>query len=147
MASDRICASVALTVGVRQIVILGFEYVQDSQLEVTYSGPDTFGVRTIIGGKPFADGCDPRAPTNNINSVTLCTFISDPTANYVGDCTPTVGIAHPRYPGPCTKAINTTSIYFNWYAGNFHSPVLGSAGEKWVSEEGPLHNFDNLSTK
>ena len=132
MATDRQCQDIQLSAEAHQVVVLGFEYAQDSQLEVTYSGLDTFNVRTLIGGKPFSDGCDPTAPNSEINSFTLCTYKSDPTANYVGDCTPTVGTPHPRLNGPCAKAVNTTSINFNWYSGNYHVPVLGSADELWV---------------
>ena len=131
-ADNRVCETLQLSAAVHQIVVLGFEYEQDSQLEVTYSGPDTYSVRTLIGGKPYAARCDPTAPTSPINSFTLCTFKSEPTENYVGDCTPTIGIPHPRLTGPCAKAINTTSINYNWYSGNYYVPVLGSADEAWV---------------
>ena len=104
----------------------------NSELEVTYSGPDTFGVRTVIGGTPFFPGCDPRTPNSDINTFTLCTFKSDPTSFYNGDCTPTIGIAHPRFPGPCSKAIGTSSAYFQWFSGGYQVPVLGSANETWV---------------
>ena len=33
----------------------------DSQMEMTYAGPDTDEVRTVIGSQPYADKCDPRA--------------------------------------------------------------------------------------
>jgi hypothetical protein len=132
MATSRQCQDIALSAAAHQVVVLGFEYIQDSQLEVTYAGPDTFDVRTLIGGKPFSEGCDPTAPTSAVNSFTLCTYKSEPTWNFVGDCTPTVGIAHPRFAGPCAKAINTTSINFNWYSAGWSVPVLGSADELWV---------------
>ena len=132
VADSRVCASLLLSVGIHALHVLGFEYNTNSEVEITYSGPDTFGVRTVVGGQPFANGCDPRSPTSAVNSFTLCTFKSDPTTAFNGDCTPTVGNAHPRWPGPCAKAIGTSSYYFPWYSGGWLVPVLGSADEQWV---------------
>ena len=134
-ANGRVCATLPLARGSHRIYIIGFEFVQDSQLEVTYSGPDTFGVRTHIGGRPFFPGCDPKNVTTSQNSFTLCTFKSEPTTSLVGDCTPTVGIAHPRYPGPCAKAIGTTYDSFDYYSGGWSVPALGSADEIWVRNQ------------
>ena len=133
VANSRVCATLSLSKGSHRIYVIGFEYVQDSQLEVTYSGPDTFGVRTHIGGRPFYPACDPKLVTSPPNSFTLCTYKSEPTTALLGDCTPTVGIAHPRFPGPCAKAIGTSSSTYDWYSGGNLVPVLGSAGDQWVS--------------
>ena len=139
VADGRVCATLAVSLGSHRIYVVGFEHIQDSQLEVTYSGPDTYGVRTHIGGKPFIDACNPATPLNEINSFNLCTFKSEPTTNFLGDCTPTVGNAHPRYAGPCMKALNTTQANYDWYAGYWYVPVLGSAGDQWVR-----HNLSDL---
>ena len=87
----------------------------------------------MVGGQPFFYACNPSFPSITAAAFTLCTFKSDPTSSWNGDCTPTVGIAHPRYPGPCAKAIGTSSKYFNVYSGGFYVPVLGSANEQFVS--------------
>ena len=107
-ASSRVCTNLEITSGIHHIQVVGYEAVANSELEVTYSGPDTYGVRSLIGGKPFFYACDPRNPMTSAASFTLCTFKSDPTSAWNGDCTPTVGIAHSRYPGPCSKAIGRT---------------------------------------
>jgi hypothetical protein len=117
------------------VYVAGFNYYWDSVLEVTYSGPDTYGVRTVVGGRPFANGCDPRTPASRPDMFTLCTFKSDPTSVYDGTCTPTVGKAHPRFPGPCAKAIGTSFYSFYWYSGGWRVPALGSADEEWVSKQ------------
>jgi hypothetical protein len=116
----------------RRVYVVGFAAYLDSELEVTYAGPDTYGVRTVIGRKPFFYACDPRSPMTAAAAFTLCTFKSDPTSAWNGDCTPTVGIAHPRYPGPCAKAIGTVSKDFEVYSGGFNTPVLGSASSQMV---------------
>jgi hypothetical protein len=116
----------------RRVYVVGFAAYLDSELEVTYAGPDTYGVRTVIGGQPFFYACDPRSPMTAAAAFTLCTFKSDPTSAWNGDCTPTVGIAHPRYPGPCAKAIGTVSKDFEVYSGGFNTPVLGSASSQMV---------------
>ena len=131
-ANARICTSQQLAAGVHRVYVVGFEAYMNSELEVTYSGPDTYGVRTVIGGQPFFYACDPRSPMSAAAVFTLCTFKSDPTSAWDGDCTPTVGIAHPRYPGPCAKAIGTDSMYFDAFSGGFYVPVLGSANDVWV---------------
>ena len=131
-ANTRMCAAQNLKTGERTIYIVGFGAYLDSELEVTYAGPDTYGVRTVIGGQPFFYACDPRFPMTAAAAFTLCTFKSDPTSAWNGDCTPTVGIAHPRYPGPCAKAIGTDSSNFGDFSGGFYVPVLGSANEAWV---------------
>ncbi len=132
-ASRRICKQVYLNLGRQQLYILGYAYARNSEIEITYSGPDTNGVRTVIGGKPFFYACDPSAPLLPVPLFTLCTFKSDPTSAWNGDCTPTVGIAHPRYPGPCAKAIGTVSRNFEVFAGGFFTPALGTANNDYVS--------------
>ena len=132
-ANARICVAKQLAAGVHSVYVVGFAAYLDSELEMTYSGPDTYGVRTVIGGQPFFYACDPRAPLSAAAAFTLCTFKSDPTSVWNGDCTPTVGIAHPRYPGPCAKAIGTDSYNFGYFSGGFYVPVLGSANGAWVS--------------
>ncbi len=132
-ANDRVCATRSLTRGLHRIYIIGFEYQQDSQLEVTYSGPDTFDVRTHIGGRPFYPACDPNNVTSPSNSFTLCTYKSEPTTALMGDCTPTVGIAHERLPGPCANVFNTSHSTWDHYSGGPQVPVLGSADDRWVS--------------
>ena len=112
--------------------MVGFEAYENSELELTYTGPDTYGVGTVIGGQPFFYACNPRSPMTAAAAFTLCTFKSDPTSAWNGDCTPTVGIAHPRYPGLCAKAIGTVSKDFGDFSGDFYTPVLGSANEAWV---------------
>ena len=131
-ANARICVAKQLAAGVHSVYVVGFAAYLDSELEMTYSGPDTYGVRTVIGGQPFFYACDPRAPMSAAAAFTLCTFKSDPTSVWNGDCTPTVGIAHPRYPGPCAKAIGTDSYNFGYFSGGFYVPVLGSANEALV---------------
>ena len=131
-ANARMCTSQQLAAGVHRVYVVGFAGYMNSELEVTYSGPDTYGVRTVIGGQPFFYACDPRSPMSAAAAFTLCTFKSDPTSAWDGDCTPTVGIAHPRYPGPCAKAIGTDSMYFDAFSGGFYVPVLGSANDVWV---------------
>ena len=131
-ANTRVCTTMPLSRGSHRIYIIGFEYQQDSQLEVTYSGPDTFGVRTHIGGRPFFPTCDPNHVTSPANSFTLCTYKSEPTTALVGDCTPTVGIPHPRLPGPCAEALGTTQSTWEYFSGGDLVPVLGSANDKWV---------------
>ena len=131
-ANTRLCAAQNLKAGERTIYIVGFGAYLDSELEVTYTGPDTYGVRTVIGGRPFFYACDPRSPLTAAAAFTLCTFKSDPTSALNGDCTPTVGIAHPRYPGPCAKAIGTVSNIFGDFSGGLYTPVLGSANEALV---------------
>ena len=133
-ANSRVCSTLHLTRGLHRIYIIAFEYTQDSQLEVTYSGPDTFGVRTHIGGRPFFPACDPRSPMSQTNIFKLCTYKSEPTSALVGDCTPTVGIAHPRWPGPCLEALNTTQSTWEYFSGGDFVPVLGSAEDKWASQ-------------
>ena len=128
----RVCEDILLTTGRQQEYRAGFHGFSDSVLEVTYSGPDTYGVRTVIGGRPFANNCDPRNPTSRPNMFTLCTFKSDPTPIYGGTCTPAVGKAHPRFPGPCAKALGTSSYSYYWYSGGWRVPTLGSADEEWV---------------
>ena len=131
-ANGRMCTTIPLSRGSHRIYIIGFEYIDDSQLEVTYSGPDTHGVRTHIGGRPFFPACDPHHMAIPANSFTLCTYKSEPTSALVGDCTPTVGIAHPRWPGPCSEAMRTTQSTWEYYSGGDLTPVLGSANDKWV---------------
>ena len=131
-ANARLCINQHLRAGVHKVYVIGFAAYLDSELEVTYSGPDTYGVRTVMGGQPFFYACDPRAPVSAAAAFTLCTFKSDPTSSWNGDCTPTVGIAHPRYPGPCAKAIGTDSLNFDVYSGGFYVPVLGSSNGVWV---------------
>ena len=131
-ANARLCVILQLGSGTHSIYVEGFAAYLDSELEVTYSGPDTYGVRTVMGGQPFFYACDPRAPVSAAAAFTLCTFKSDPTSSWNGDCTPTVGIAHPRYPGPCAKAIGTDSEHFDVYSGGFYTPVLGSANKPLV---------------
>jgi hypothetical protein len=131
-ASTRLCVTKQLTSGKHSIYVVGFATYLDSELEVTYAGPDTYGVRTVIGGQPFFSACDPRSPMTAAAAFTLCTFKSDPTSAWNGDCTPTEGIAHPRYPGPCAKAIGTVSKDFEAFSGGFYSPILGSASEALV---------------
>ena len=131
-ANTRLCVSQILQAGTHKVYVVGFAAYLDSELEVTYAGPDTYGVRTVIGGQPFFYACDPRNPMTASGAFTLCTFKSDPTSAWNGDCTPTVGIAHPRYPGPCAKAIGTDSYNFGDFSGGFYVPVLGSANEAWV---------------
>ena len=131
-ANARICSTQTLRAGVHRLYVVGFAAYLDSELEVTYTGPDTYGVRTVIGGKPFFYACDPRSPLTAAAAFTLCTFKSDPTSVWNGDCTPTVGIAHPRYPGPCAKAIGTVSNIFGDFSGGLYTPVLGSANEALV---------------
>ena len=132
-ANKRVCQDMSLIVGRQQIYIEAYEYALNSELEITYSGPDTYFVRTVVGGQPFHYACDPTSPMLPAAAFTLCTFRSDPTSAFDGDCTPTVGIAHPRYPGPCAKAIGTDSQYFDVFSGGFYVPVLGSADEALVS--------------
>ena len=129
IANARICSTQKLSAGVHEVYIIGFAAYLDSELEVTYAGPDTYGVRTVIGGQPFFYACDPRSPMTAAAAFTLCTFKSDPTSAWNGDCTPTVGIAHwhPRYPKPCAKAIGTVSKDFGDFSGGFYTPVLGCA--------------------
>jgi len=131
-ANARICSTQTLRAGVHKLYVVGFAAYLDSELEVTYTGPDTYGVRTVIGGRPFFYACDPRSPLTAAAAFTLCTFKSDPTSVWNGDCTPTVGIAHPRYPGPCAKAIGTVSNIFGDFSGGLYTPVLGSANEALV---------------
>jgi hypothetical protein len=126
-ANARLCLAQNLKTGKHSIYVAGFGGLLDSELEVTYAGPDTYGVRTVMGGQPFFYACDPRSPMTAAAAFTLCTFKSDPTSAWNGDCTPTVGIAHPRYPGPCAKAIGTVSKDFEAFSGGFYTPVLGSA--------------------
>ena len=133
-ANTRLCITKKLDTGAHRVYVVGFAAYLDSELEVTYSGPDTYGVRTVIGGQPFFYACDPRAPMSAAAAFTLCTFKSDPTSSWNGDCTPTVGIAHPRYPGPCAKAIGTDSLNFDVYSGGFYTPVLGSADDPLVED-------------
>ena len=133
--APRVCKTLLLGVGVHRVHIIGFDNSNDEGMEVTYSGPDTYGVRTVIGGQPFFYPCDPRAPMDDASiGFRLCTFQSEPTSQWVGSCTPTVGIAHPRFPGPCAKSIGTVSGYFNYYSGDWLVPVLGSANELWVRQ-------------
>ena len=132
-ANARQCSSRQLTRGLYQIYLVGFESTGDSELEVTYAGPDTHGIRTVIGSDPIYFQCDPWNPFSTDPVFTLCTYMSDPTSSFDGDCTPTVGIAHSRYPGPCTEAIGTDSQYYNYFAGGYFVPVLGSANETWVN--------------
>ena len=132
-ANARLCVDRQLETGTHRVYVVGFAAYLNSELEVTYSGPDTYGVRTVIGGQPFFYACDPRAPVSAAAAFTLCTFKSDPTSSWNGDCTPTVGIAHPRYPGPCAKAIGTDSLNFDVYSGGFYTPVLGSANQYLVN--------------
>ena len=134
-ANSRLCATQRLVSGKHEIYVIGFAAYLDSELEVTYSGPDTHSVRTIIGGKTFARVCDPRNAISSPNTFTLCTFKSEPTSVYMGNCQPTVGIAHPRYPGPCAKAINTTYYSFDHFSGGWLVPALGSADEIWVRNQ------------
>jgi hypothetical protein len=141
VANYRVCATRSLTRGSHRIYIIGFEYYQDSQLEVTYSGPDTFGVRTHIGGRPFYPACDPNNATSPPNSFTLCTYKSEPTTAFMGDCTPTVGLAHPRLPGPCAKALGTSDNNWAFYSGGNLVPVLGSAEDKWVRNQSRFYTF------
>ena len=136
MANTRLCNTLYLSTGIHQMYLTGFEATTNSELEITYSGPDTFGVKTLVGGQPFFPGCDPRTQLSTAFAhpgFFLCAFSSDPISIYDGDCTPTVGIAHPRYPGPCMKAIGTDSRYYDYFSGGFYVPVLGSANKKWVS--------------
>ena len=51
----------------------------------------------------------------------------------MGDCTPTVGFAHPRLPGPCAKAMGTSDNNWAFYSGGNLVPVLGSADDIWVT--------------
>lgn len=132
VADNRVCARVQVSSGVHSIYVVGFEAYMNSELEMTYSGPDTYDVRTVMGGQPFFSACDPRVPTSGDEAFTLCTFKSDPSSVWNGDCTPTVGIAHPRFPGPCAKSIGTTSQYFQWFSGGFYVPVLGLANDDLV---------------
>jgi hypothetical protein len=132
-ANTRVCATRSLTRGSHRIYIIGFEFQQDSQLAVTYAGPDTFDVTTYIGGRPFYPACDPNNVTSPLNSFTLCTYKSEPTTAFLGDCTPTVGLVHPRLPGPCAKALGTVYSTYEFFAGGAHVPVHGSADEEWVS--------------
>ena len=97
-ANSRLCATQRLVSGKHEIYVIGFAAYLDSELEVTYSGPDTHSVRTIIGGKTFARGCDPRNAISSPNTFTLCTFKSEPTSVYMGNCQPTVGIALAEVP-------------------------------------------------
>ena len=129
----RICSVFRLTAGVHQVYVAGFETYTDSEIEITYSGPDTDGVRTIIGGQPYFYACDPRAPISDKPAFTLCTFKSDPTSAWNGDCTPTVGLPHPRFGGPCLKAIGTDTKSYPSFSGGFNVPVLGSANNRLVS--------------
>ena len=131
-ANSRVCATLSMSRGSHRIYIIAFEYEQDSTIEVTYSGPDTFDVRTHIGGIPFFPLCNPFNVTSAVNSFTLCTFKSEPTTARMGDCTPTVGIAHPRLTGPCEEALVTTISTWEYYSGGDLTPVLGSANDKWV---------------
>ena len=141
-ANSRICVTKQLDSGKHDIYVLGFTTYLDSELEVTYAGPDTYGVRTVIGGKPFFYACDPRSPMSAAAAFTLCTFKSDPTSAWNGDCTPTVGIAHPRYPGPCERAIGTVSKDFEAFAGGLYTPILGSASEAQVRLQNTfVHTF------
>lgn len=137
MANTRICRPINLTSGSHQIYVTGFEGAVNSELEITYSGPDTFGVRTMIGGQPFYPACDPRTqlnPATASSGFVFCAYTSDPISPFDGDCEPTVGIAHPRYSGPCLKAIGTVSKFYDYFAGGFYVPVLGAANGQWVSK-------------
>ena len=132
-ANARQCSEARqLTTGMYQVYLIGFESTGDSELEATYAGPDTHGVRTMIGSDPIYSQCDPWHPASGDAVFTLCTYKSDPTSSFNGDCTPTVGEANPRYPGPCAEAIGTDSQYYNYYSGGYYVPVLGSANETWV---------------
>jgi hypothetical protein len=132
-ANARQCTSRQLTTGLYQVYMVGFESTGDSELEVTYSGPDTHSIRTMVGSDPIYFQCDPWNPVSSDAVFTLCTFMSDPTSSLNGDCAPTVGIEHPRYPGPCAEAVGTVSQYFNYFSGGHYVPVLGSANETWVT--------------
>jgi hypothetical protein len=143
-ANSRLCFKKELNAGSQRLSVIGFAAYLDSELEVTYAGPDTYGVRTVIGGQPFFYACDPRSPISAGAVFTLCTFKSDPTSAWNGDCSPTVGIAHPRYPGPCAKAIGTVSKDFEAFAGGLYTPVLGSASLRNVRHFEKNSNFSCL---
>ncbi len=131
-ANLRVCSTKYLSSGPHSIYILGFESIIDSQLEVTYSGPDTDDVRTVIGGAPYFEKCDPRSRRTS-PGFTVCTFKSEPTTFWNGDCTPTIGRAHPTWAGPCARAVNTTDDNFDFAYGGFVVPLIGSADQTWVS--------------
>ena len=132
-ANTRQCTTRIVASGLHQIYLVGFEAAINSELEVTYSGPDTHGIRTLIGSDPIYSDCDPWNPASQDPVFVLCTYKSDPTSAWDGDCMPTEGIEHPRYPGPCAKAIGTDSENFNYFSGGYYVPVLGSANQSWVS--------------
>jgi hypothetical protein len=122
-----------LTKGLHRIHLIGYNINWENGMEATYTGPDTYGVRTVIGSTPFFYACDPRAPMDDsLDGFRLCTYQSEPTSTWTGDCTPTAGIAHPRFPGPCGQAIGTVNNNFNYFSGDYETPVLGSANELWV---------------
>lgn len=128
MANTRICCAIDLTSGNHQIYVTGFEADVNSEVEITYSGPDTYGVRTMIGGQPFFLECDPRtqlSPATALSGFIFCVYTSDPISSFDGDCEPTVGIASSQFPGPCLNAIGTASKFYNYFAGGFYVPVLG----------------------
>ena len=133
VANTRICKTLFMTSGTHDIYVIGFEATVNSEVEITYSGPDTYGVRTEIGGQPFVPACDPRSPLSPATAgFVFCAFTSDPISSADGDCTPTVGIAHPKYPGPCARAIGTDSQYYDYFSGGYRVPLLGSANGLWV---------------
>ena len=131
--TPRVCKTMFLTQGVHRVHLIGYNIDWESGFEATYTGPDTYGVRTLIGSTPFFYSCDPRAPMDDaLAGFRLCTYQSEPTSPWDGDCTPAVGLAHPRFPGPCGKAIGTVNDNFNYFSGDYVTPVLGSANELWV---------------
>jgi len=129
-ANIRVCSTKYLSSGAHSIYILGFEAIIDSQLEVTYSGPDTDDVRTVIGAAPYYEKCNPRSGRTS-PGFTLCTFKSEPTTFWNGECVPTIGLAHPSWTGPCARAINTTDDNFDYAYGGFVVPLIGTANQIW----------------
>ena len=83
------CNSKQLESGQHSIYILGVEAWYDSQMEMTYAGPDTDEVRTVLGSQPYEEKCDQGAGSGGAG-FTLCTF----TSTLRGDCMQTVGKAY-----------------------------------------------------
>ena len=158
MATTLACATLFLAAGARQIYVAGFEASVDSQLEVSYAGPDTDAVRTVIGAPAYHPSCSPHSAASNTvpnaagnatrnttaaatslggvgiggGGFLLCYFASDPTSPLYGNCTPTVGAPHPRYPGPCAAAVGTVPADYRAFAGGYRVPPLGAADGPWV---------------
>ena len=130
-AATRVCQTRALARGAHELYVAGFEAYKDSELEITYAGPDTDSIRAVVGAPAYHPACTPAAAAD-AGGVRLCAFKSDPTSTVDGDCVPTVGTAHPRYPGPCARAIGTVDNSYSGFAGGYVVPPLGAADGPWV---------------